>query len=350
MRVKHPIVQNRWGWRVSILAGLTIVLVSSRTFGAAEIAGKPEKTEVTIAYTSPSAAFAPLFVASEAGLFAKNGLKAKLQFLNATVAGKGVLTEEVDFFVDGASLVALRLSGARVKYFGAYMQQFAFQIWGAKEITKLEQLKGKTIAVFTPRGAIEIATRETLKRSGLVPDRDVKFIYAQQGTSAILSAVLAGNASAGTLSAPITLEAHNAGLNLLVDIGELRIPGLQGGYGTTEKSLTNNSNTIYAFSKSMVEGVVLARKDNAVAKRAIGKYVKVDDPKILDASYDGYAPYWEMSAAVRDQVIRAELDYLDEKEFPKAKNSNPKEFFDNSFVENLERSGFFKSVGLVKTP
>jgi ABC-type nitrate/sulfonate/bicarbonate transport system substrate-binding protein len=332
------------------LAGLTIVLVSSRGFGAAEIAGKPEKTEVTIAYTAPSAAFAPLFVASEAGLFAKNGLKAKLQFLNATVAGKGVLSEEVDFFVDGASLVALRLSGARVKYFGAYMQQFAFQIWGAKEITKLEQLKGKTVAVFTPRGAIEIATRETLKRSGLVPDTDVKFIYTQQSTSAILSAVLAGNASAGTLSAPITLEAHNAGLNLLADIGELRIPGLQGGYGTTEKSLTNNSNTIYAFSKAMAEGVVLARKDKAVAKKTIGKYVKVDDPKILDASYDGYAPYWETSLAVRDLVIRAELDYLDAKEFPQAKNAIPREFFDNSFVENLERSGFFKSVGLVKTP
>jgi len=332
--------------RFQIFLGWIFILVYPLTLAGAEIGGKPEKTEVTIAYTSPSAAFAPLFVASDAGLFAKNGLKAKVQFLNATVSSKGILSEEVDFFVDGATLVALRLSGARVKYFGAYMQQFTFQIWGAKEITKLEQLKGKTVAVFTPRGAIEIATRETLKRSGLVPERDVKFIYTQQSTSAILSTVLAGNASAGTLSAPITLEAHNAGLNLLVDIGELKIPGLQGGYGTTEKSLTNNPNTIYAFSRAMVEGVVLARKDNAVTKRAIGKYVKVDDPKILDASYDGYAPYWETNPAVRDQVIRAELDYLDEKEFPKAKSANPREFFDNSFVENLERSGFFASIGL----
>jgi NitT/TauT family transport system substrate-binding protein len=349
MRVKDPGIQKRW-WRLSLLAGLTIVLRSSLAFGAAEIGGAPEKTEITVAYTSPSAAFAPLFVASEAGLFAKSGLKAKVQFLNATVASKGVLSEEVDFFVDGATLIALRLSGARVKYFGAYMQQFAFQIWGAKEITKLEQLKGKTVAVFTPRGAIEIATRETLKRSGLVPDTDVKFIYTQPSTSAILSAVVAGNASAGTLSAPITLEAHNAGLNLLADIGELRIPGLQGGYGTTEKSLSNNPNTIYAFTRAMAEGVVLARKDKAAAKKAIGKYVKVDDPKILDASYDGYAPYWETNLAVRDPVIRAELDYLDAKEFPQAKNAIPKEFSDNSFVENLERSGFFKSVGLVKTP
>jgi len=348
MRINHSVFSNRRrGW-LFILAGLAVVLRSSMVSGATEIGGKPGKAEITIAYVSPSAAFTPLFVAAEAGLFAKYGLKTKLQFLNTTVSVKGLLAEEVDFCVDGPALITPRLGGARVKYFGAYMQQFAFQIWGAKEITKLEQLKGKTVAVFTPRGAIDISTRETLKKYGLIPDSDVKFTYVQQGTPAILSGVLTGNASAGTLSAPITLEAQKAGLNLLVDIGELKIPGLQGAYGATEKFIGNNPNTTYAFSKAMAEGIVLAKTESAVAKRAIGKYLKVDDPKILDASYDGYAPYWEMNLLVRDQVIRAELDYLDEKEFSKAKNANPREFSDNSFVESLERSGFFKSIGFVK--
>src|SRR5262249_47122680 len=85
---------------------------------------------------------------------------------------------------------------------------------------------------------------------------------------------------------------------------------------------------------------------SAAAKRAIGKYVKVDDQKMLDASYDAYAPYLETSLAVRDQVIRAELDYLNEKEFPRAKSANPKEFFDNSFVDNLEKTNFFATIGL----
>ena len=56
----------------------------------------------------------------------------------------------------------------------------------------------------------------------------------------------------------------------------------------------------------------------------------------------------ETNLAVRDQVIHAELDYLNEKEFPRAKSANPKEFFDNSFVENLERAGFFATIGLAK--
>ena len=182
----------------------------------------------------------------------------------------------------------------------------------------------------------------------MIPDIDVKFTYAQQGTPAILSGIVTSKTSAGTLSAPITLEARKSGLNLLADIAELDIPGLQGAYGTTEKFLSSNPNTVYAFSKAMAEGVVLARNDSAGAKKAIGRYVKVDDPQMLDASYEAYAPYLEMSLAVRDQVIRAELDYLDPKAFPQAKNANPKKFFDNSFVENLDRSGFLTAIGFGK--
>ena len=198
-----------------------------------------------------------------------------------------------------------------------------------------------------PRGAIDSSTREALKKKGLAPEKDVKFVYNAQ-VPAILTAILTGTVSAGTISAPLNLQAKEAGMNFLLDIGELNISGLQGAYGTTERFLRSHPNTLYAFSKAMAEGVVLAKKDSAAAKRAIAKFIKVDDPKIIDASYDAYGPYLEMSLSVRDTVIRAELDYLDEKEFPKLKNANPREFFDNSFVEALEKSGFFASIGFGK--
>jgi hypothetical protein len=85
-----------------------------------------------------------------------------------------------------------------------------------------------------------------------------------------------------------------------------------------------------------------------VSEEAIAKYVKIDDAPTIDGTYDAFAPYWEMSLNVRAEVIQAQFGYMDEKEFPQAKNSDPKEFFDNSFVEALDKAGFFKSVGLTK--
>ena len=332
-------------WRFHLLFSLNLMLTYPLSVTGAEIGGKPEKSEVRVAYVSPSAAFTPLYVAADAGFFAKYGLKVSPQIIGTGTGQKALLSEEIDILADGPLLIPARLGGAGVKYFGAYTQRYIFQIWGAKGITAMEQLKGKMFAVSTPRGAIEIATREALKKQGLTPDADVKFIYNDQ-VPAILMAIVAGTVSAGTLSAPLNLKARDGGLSFLVDIAKLNIPGLGGAYGTTEKLLSNNPNTVYAFTKAMAEGVILARKDSAAAKRAIGKYVKVDDPKMLDASYDAYAPYLETSLAVREHVIRAELDYLNEKEFPHAKSANPKEFFDNSFVDNLEKTNFFATIGL----
>jgi NitT/TauT family transport system substrate-binding protein len=323
--------------RFYLLLGLILMLKSPLSITAAEITGKPEKTEVTVAYVSPSAAFTPLYVAADAGLFAKYGLKVKPQIMGTGTGQKALVSEEIDILVDGPLLIAARLGGAAVKYFGAYTQRYIFQIWGVKGITAVEQLKGKLVAVSAPRGAIEIATREALKKQGLNPDADVKFIYNDQ-VPAILTAIVTGTVSAGTLSTPLNLKARDAGLNFLLDIAKLNVPGLGGAYGATEKFLRNNPNTAYAFGKAMTEGVALAKKDSVEAKRAIGKYIKIDDPKVLEISYDDYVPYFETSLAVRDQVIRAELEYLNEKDSPRAKSTNPKEFFDNSFVEKFEKA------------
>jgi ABC-type nitrate/sulfonate/bicarbonate transport system substrate-binding protein len=203
-------------------------------------------------------------VAYEAGLFKKYGLNASLQLLTPQVSAQAVISEEADFYTDGPDLINARLRGGQVKYFGGTMQQLVFQMWGAKEIIALDDLEGKTVAASTPRAALDTATREALKKNGLVPDKDVQILYVQT-VPAILSSILGGKTAAGALSAPNTIKAKESGLNLLVDIGKLNIPAFQVVYGTTEKYLKNNPNTVLAFLKAMAEGVALSRKDPAIA-------------------------------------------------------------------------------------
>ena len=83
-----------------------------------------------------------------------------------------------------------------------------------------------------------------------------------------------------------------------------------------------------------------------MAKKAIAKYVKIDDAPTIDGTYEAFAPYWAMSLAVRPEAIRGQFEYIDEKEFPKVKNADPKDFYDNSFVDALTKSGFLKNLGM----
>jgi NitT/TauT family transport system substrate-binding protein len=325
---------------------MSIVFLSTFALAASD-GGKPEKADVVVTYAQPSGAFTPIWVAFEAGLFKKYGLNAKLQLLTPQVSAQSVISGEADFYTDGPDLINARMRGGEVKYFGGTMQRFVFQMWGAKEIASMQQLKGKAVAASTPRAALDTATRETLKKNGLAPDRDVQILYVQT-VPAILTSITSGKTAAGTLSAPNTLKAKESGLNLLSDIGKLNIPGLQVTYGTTEKYLKNYPNTVTAFLKAMAEAVVLSKKQPEVAKKAIGKYVKIEDQPTIDGTYEAFEPYWETTLAVRPEAIRAQFSYMDEKEFPQAKNADAKEFFDNSFVDGLEKSGFFKSIGLTK--
>ena len=328
---------RRWGWRLR--GGLSLVFISSISFAAAEIEGKPEKSEITIALPQLSGAPIPVFLAHELGLFKKQGINAKIQVLNSAVSVQAVVSGDADVFAGGATLSNARLGGAPVKFFGATTQQYVFQMYGAKEITNVQQLKGKTVAATTPRAAIETVTREVLKKAGLTLNIDVKILYLQT-VPAMLTAIVSGTASAGALSPPTTLKAREAGLNLISDIGKLNVPGLQVGFGTTESFLKNNPNTAFAFLKAMASAAALARKDPNITKRVISTYLKIDDPKMVDETYEVFSPYWMTSLGVREEAIQAHLDSLEEKEFPNVKNVKAKDFIDNSLVDKLARSGF----------
>jgi NitT/TauT family transport system substrate-binding protein len=333
--------------RLRILLAFVFAFCSFPMAGAAQLGGRPEKSNFTISYTQASGAFTPLWVAQDAGLFKKHGLDATLKLLNSQVAVQALVAGEVDVISTGPDLVNVRLQGAPVKYIGGTLQRFIFQLWGAKGLNSLAELKGKTVAVTTPRTSTEIATREALKKTAVISDKDVSFLYLQT-IPAILTAVLSGKTSAGTLSAPNTLKARDAGLSLLVDIAQINVPGLHLAYGTTEKIIKSYPNSLYAFLKAVAEATVLSKQNPSLTKKAIGKYTNTDDAKMIDGTYEQFAPYWDASLAVRSDPIQGQLMYLDEKEFPRAKDARPADFIDNSFAEHLKSSGFLQALGLTK--
>ena len=339
--------RRRRCWRVWIFLAVLFAFFSFPIPDVAQLDGQPEKRNFTISYTQASGAFTTLWVAQEAGLFKKHGLEATLKVLNSQVAAQALVAGEVDVISTGPDLVNMRLQGAPVKYIGGTLQRFIFQLWGAKGLNSLAELKGKTIAVTTPRTSTEIATREALKKTGVISDKDVSFLYLQT-IPAILTAVLGGKTSAGTLSAPNTLKARDSGLSLLLDIAQTNVPGLHLAYGTTERSIKSNPNSLYAFLKAVAEATVLSKLNPAVAKRAIGKYTETNDSKMIDGTYEQFAPYWDAILAVRSEPIQGQLMYLDEKEFPRAKDARASDFIDNSFAENLKTSGFLQALGPTK--
>ena len=254
--------RSRLRFTLALAAAILVSLFAAVKGHAASDTGKLEKTEIVLAYPQASGVFTPIFVAGEAGLFKKYGLNVKLQQLNPQSSVQAVVSGSADMSVAAGDLVNAALQGAKIKLVGSSMSQLVFQLWAAREITGVAQLKGKTLAGTTPRSVLEIATREALKRQGLSFGADYQLIYVQS-VPAILTAVTSGRAAGGAMSAPITGKAKEAGLNMLVDIAKANIPGLPLAYGFSENFIKENPNTISAILKAVAEGVALTKNDPA---------------------------------------------------------------------------------------
>ena len=82
--------------------------------------------------------------------------------------------------------------------------------------------------------------------------------------------------------------------------------------------------------RAMSEGLLLARTDATVGKRALGKYTRVNDEAVLQGTFDFYKPYWSTTLRIEERAIANALRFL---EHPKAKDADPKQFYDNSLVD-----------------
>ena len=104
-----------------------------------------------------------------------------------------------------------------------------------------------------------------------------------------------------------------------------------------------------AFLKGVAEGVARTRNDPADGQardREISPRPKT--AKIVDDTYDFYAPYFVTHLALKPEQLTTWFGYLDEKEYPQVGKASAKDFYDNSFVEALEKSGFLSKARAIQ--
>jgi ABC-type nitrate/sulfonate/bicarbonate transport system substrate-binding protein len=127
----------------------------------------------------------------------------------------------------------------------------------------------------------------------------------------------------------------------LVNIGALKLPYPFMGLAVRRAAIQQSPDIIRGFLKAFVTGLRISIEQPEASKRAIGKYLASKDQAIIDEAYNSFAPLFPKVPYVTDDAIRAALSVTDH---PKAAAANPKDFYDNRFLQELERSGFVKEL------
>lgn len=296
---------------------------------------------VKAGYPQPSGAQLPLWVISEAGTDRKYGVTLQVIY----ISGGARLTQtlvagDIDMAMTGGAVVNGILSGAELVYVAIGVPTYGFSLYVRPEIKEVGDLKGKVLGVMTKGASSDHAATALLRQQGMRAGQDVKFLYLG-GVREVLAALDKGIVSAGVISAPTTLAARRLGYKELVNIGTLKLPYVHNGI-VTRRSLTRQQpDKIKAFLKAYLAALKITQEEPEVAKKALARFLATNDSATIEEAYQSFRPLFPKIPYLTEDIIRSVLAVSDH---PKAASADPKEFFDNRFLKELEESGFIQEL------
>jgi NitT/TauT family transport system substrate-binding protein len=293
-----------------------------------------------VVYVTRNGAMAPMWVAHEAGVFARNGLDTEMIYISSGTLGmQALLAKEVDIGVIAASAaIAANLSGADAIYIGAIQRTFGLWIYAQPDIASPADLRGKRVAITRRNSTTDVALGYYLDRYGLAIDRDVQI--AEAGDQAtMVPAMTTGAVQAAVLSDPATFEARKQGYRELADLTQLGVEYPQSALTTTRTFATERRGVVERFLRSVYEGTHRFKTDRALSLAVLAKYLQADDPDLLGNTYGTYAGQLVQDVPRANyagtQTILNELAAANEQ----ARGADPTRFLDLSFAEALDREG-----------
>ena len=291
-------------------------------------------------YNALGGTMTPAWIAQELGLFTKHGLQHSLTYLAATTAIQAIVggTEEIGLV--GNQGIDVALEGSDTVYIANTASRFIFHLYGDPAINSVADLKGKVLAATQPAASTDYAGRLLLRKYGLVPDKDVKILYAGSAP-ALLSTLKSGNAAAGLMSAPITFQAQELGLKHILNLTELNIPFVFVSVVTTRKVIQQKPDAVIRYLRAYTEAISIIRRDKETTLKVMGKFMKTDNRKVLEAVYEEHLPVFQRVPLMTKEAVQAVLDVAKN---PRAQQMKPEDFYDNSFIQKLEVSGFINSL------
>jgi ABC-type nitrate/sulfonate/bicarbonate transport system substrate-binding protein len=301
--------------------------------------------KVRMAFTSLSGSMIPPWMAREAGIFAKHGLDVEtiatpsgVEGMNALIAG------EVQFLqIAGGTTASAALGGADVMIVGTTIDTFVQHLVGRPEIEKGEQLRGKTVGITRFGTSIDTGARIALRHFGLIPEKDVAIVQVG-GMESAVPALQANRVQAAILSFPAIGRAHKLGHRTLLDVATLGIPYASTGMTTRGRTLREDPDLVRRYMMAQVEAIARAKKDRNLAMAIMGKYLRITDTEALAEAYEIYCNKHLLKVPLPTvEALRGVLEELAQRN-PKAKEADPKKFFDDSFVRQMQASGFIDAL------
>jgi ABC-type nitrate/sulfonate/bicarbonate transport system substrate-binding protein len=233
-------------------------------------------------------------------------------------------------------------AGIEAKIVASPLVKLPYVLVTRKEVRRPENLKGKSLGIARAGDLSDRLSRAVVKKLGLPPETvTIRPIGGSQGER--YQAMAAGIVDGVIITPPLDVRAKNEGYNVIYRLIDLNLPFIYSSLHTSYKMLRERPEIVQRMVAAFAEIIHYVEKNPAKAKASIGKAMRTKDPEALQSAYDTYArDILDRTMVVPGKAVAATVELAHEEGATIRKKQQV--IYDNSFVNNLEKSGFMKEI------
>ncbi len=333
--MKHPLPRLISAVIVAaIQVALSIAMVSAQ-----------EGRRLRAGYAALSGNMAPYWAAKDAGYYKKYGLDIDLvAFPSGTEGMAAMIAGEIEFLaIAGSTTASAAIGGSDVISLAITTERLVSSLMVNPAIQRAEELRGKAVGISRFGTSIDTAARMALHHYGLEAMKDVMLVQVGAVSSGLAS-LRGGRIQGAILSYPALIQARREGFRELLDIASLGVPYASTGITVRKSFLNQRRDVVASYVKSILEATARIKRDKPFTIEMMMKYFRTKDREMMEETYEvSVNKYLKRIPTPTAESFRTVVEELAQVN-PKAKGQDPKRFYDDSILQELDKSGFIAAL------
>src|SRR5919109_2554890 len=243
-----------------------------------------------------------LAAAQRFGFFRAQGLDAELIVMRPSISLQTLLAGDLDFSTVLASAARASVSGLPLRIVMSLTVGQDFSLVVRPDIRRMEELKGRTLAVSGVGEFTDVGLRLLLKKYGLVPETDVKLRALFGNHPLRLSALQAGQIDGTIMSMPYNKMAVKMGFREIVHLREI-IKTPQGGLVSTVQKIRGDPELVLRSVKAALAGNRFLKENKSEFVKLLVRESGVQDAAVATLSHEEVVKLYSDTGLVSDEAM-----------------------------------------------
>jgi ABC-type nitrate/sulfonate/bicarbonate transport system substrate-binding protein len=305
------------------------------------------QTKITVGVAAMSPRTIPLLIAQEQGLFAKQGIEARIVLIKgAPTLVASLISGDIEVgYTGGTAVLGAASQGLYLRILSSISSKLTHSIVANPNFKTAEQLRGKKFGIQSIGGSTWMHTILGLEHVGLDVKRDNISLLVIGDSVLIGQSLEAGRIDAAVLDGALVRRLKSKGFYIVADMTPANIPMLNQAIVVSQEFLQKRADVAEKILMALVDSLAytLAPQNKSIVTKTIMTRFHISDATIADEGYQDLLTSVERKPMPSLEALR-NIKRLMAVQSPKAANVKVEELIDARLIRKLDENGYMDKV------